>query len=182
MKIRDRIKELRRVPAKDLIPNKKNWRRHPKTQIKAMNAVLKEIGFADALLARENKKGELVLIDGHMRADLSPDTVVPVLVLDLSEKEAEKMLATSDPIAAMAETDWDALTDLADSIDFKTPEFGDLLKDIALDEPKATDPESVGTIGDMEYRIIIECASEHEQARLLDRFATDGLKCKALVS
>ena len=28
--VRDRIRELRRVPARELLPNLKNWRRHPK--------------------------------------------------------------------------------------------------------------------------------------------------------
>src|SRR5262249_33161997 len=52
IEIRDRIRELRRVPASDLISHVKNWRRHPHRQKKAMRAVLQEIGYADALLAR----------------------------------------------------------------------------------------------------------------------------------
>ena len=32
MKIRDRIKELRRVKASQLRPNPKNWRTHPQAQ------------------------------------------------------------------------------------------------------------------------------------------------------
>ncbi len=32
LRIRDRIKELRRVKASELLPNPKNWRRHPKVQ------------------------------------------------------------------------------------------------------------------------------------------------------
>jgi hypothetical protein len=47
---------LRRVPASQLIPNIKNWRRHPDNQRKAMRAVLEEIGYADALLARQDDK------------------------------------------------------------------------------------------------------------------------------
>jgi hypothetical protein len=41
--IRDRIKELRRVRAADLVPNPKNWRRHPKAQSDALSALLAEI-------------------------------------------------------------------------------------------------------------------------------------------
>ncbi len=36
MKIRDRIKELRRVKASELLPNPKNWRTHPTEQADAM--------------------------------------------------------------------------------------------------------------------------------------------------
>lgn len=108
-----------------------------------MSAVLKEIGFADAVLAREDEKGRLILIDGHMRAGIDPNAEVPVLVLDVDEKEAEKILATADPIAAMAETDWDALTKLTKSIKVDTDEFGAVLEDIMFDDALGLAPESV---------------------------------------
>jgi len=60
MRIRDRIKELRRVKAKDLLPNPKNWRRHPKEQAEALRGLLTEVGYADALLARELPGGKLI--------------------------------------------------------------------------------------------------------------------------
>jgi hypothetical protein len=92
MQIRDRIKELRRVKASDLLPNPRNWRKHPKAQADALRGVLAEIGFADALLARETDRG-LMLIDGHLRAETAPDQDVPVLVLDVDAAEADKLLA-----------------------------------------------------------------------------------------
>jgi len=57
MQIRDRIKELRRVPASELIPNPKNWRVHPTAQQDALRGVLAEVGYADALIARETPAG-----------------------------------------------------------------------------------------------------------------------------
>ncbi len=41
-----------------------------------------------------------------------PDEIVPVLILDVDETEADKILATLDPLAAMATTDKDALAQL----------------------------------------------------------------------
>jgi DNA modification methylase len=105
MKIGDRIRELRRVRARDLVSNPKNWRVHPIAQGRALRALLTEIGYADALIARELPDGQLQLIDGHLRAETTPDVEVPVLVLDVSEEEADKLLLTLDPLAAMAETD-----------------------------------------------------------------------------
>src|SRR5262245_16178937 len=99
---KDRIRELRRVPASALRPNPKNWRTHPKAQREALQGVLAEIGYADALLARELEDGSLELIDGHLRAETTPDQEVPVLLLDVTEDEAAKLLATLDPLAAMA--------------------------------------------------------------------------------
>ena len=64
MKIRDRVKELRRVRAGELRPHPKNWRTHPAAQRDALRGVLAEIGYADALLARELPDGTLELA-GH---------------------------------------------------------------------------------------------------------------------
>lgn len=77
--IRDRIKELRRVPASALVRNPKNWRRHPKAQADALRGLLTEVGYSDALLARELPDGRLVLIDGHLRAETTPNSVAPGL-------------------------------------------------------------------------------------------------------
>jgi hypothetical protein len=62
--IRDRIRELRRVRAADLLRNPKNWRRHPKAQADALRGLLAEVGYADALLVRELPDGRLMLSTG----------------------------------------------------------------------------------------------------------------------
>ena len=124
---RDRIRELRRVRARDLVPNPRNWRRHPARQAAALRSVLEEVGYADALLARELPDGRLMLVDGHLRAETTPDQEVPVLVLDVDEAEANKLLATLDPLAAMAETDKLALKDLASLIQTNSAELRELL-------------------------------------------------------
>src|SRR5262249_55002738 len=102
MHIRDRIKELRRVRADELRPNPRNWRLHPPAQQDALRGILAEVGYAGALLARECAEGTLMLIDGHLRAETTPDSIVPVLVLDVDESEADKILLTHDPLASMA--------------------------------------------------------------------------------
>jgi hypothetical protein len=104
MQIRNRIKELRQVKASELLPNPRNWRRHPAGQADALRGALAEIGYADALIAYETPDG-LMLIDGHLRAETTPDMEVPVLVTDLDEGEANKLLMTLDPLAAMASAD-----------------------------------------------------------------------------
>jgi len=52
MEIRNRIKELRQVNASELLPNPKNWRRHPGAQADALRGALAEIGHADAIHQR----------------------------------------------------------------------------------------------------------------------------------
>ena len=80
MQIRDRIKDFRRVRASELRPHPRNWREHPAAQREALRGVLAEIGYAGALLARELPDSSLELIDGHLRAETTPDQEVPVLV------------------------------------------------------------------------------------------------------
>lgn len=117
MQIRNRVRELRRVKAADLVPNPKNWRTHPKGQQDALRGILAEVGYADALLARELPDGSLMLVDGHLRAETTPEQEVPVLVLDISEAEADKLLLSLDPLAALAETNAVALDALLREVD-----------------------------------------------------------------
>src|SRR5438552_2012969 len=134
MRIRDRVKELRRVPARELVPNPKNWRTHPPAQREALKALLAELGYCDALLARELPDGRLLLIDGHLRCDVTPDMVVPVLVLDVTEAEADKLLATLDPLACLAEANRDSLTALLASVDTDSAAVQAMLADLAAGE------------------------------------------------
>ncbi|WP_455387461.1 hypothetical protein [Petrachloros mirabilis] len=126
MQIRDRIKELRRVRAGDLLPNPRNWRTHPQAQQDALRGVLAEIGYADALLVRELPDGSLLIIDGHLRAETTPDEMVPVLVLDVDEIEADKLLLTLDPLATMAEENALARESLAAETSFRDRQLAEL--------------------------------------------------------
>ena len=131
--IRDRIVELRRVPAGELLRNPKNWRRHPPSQKAALRGVLSDIGFAGALLAYETPQG-LRLIDGHLRADIAKDQPVPVLVLDVTEADAAKLLATFDPLSAMAQPDQDKLMTLLQETQFQSADVNAMLEALANGE------------------------------------------------
>jgi ParB-like chromosome segregation protein Spo0J len=133
MKIRDRIKELRRVKASELHPNPKNWRTHPKQQLDAIRGILAEVGFAGAELARELPDGSLQLIDGHARAEIAGDAEIPVLILDVTESEADKILATYDPIGAMAEADAGKLEELLREVQTGSEALAEMLADLAKD-------------------------------------------------
>ena len=148
--IKDRIKELRRLPANELIPNPKNWRRHPPSQRAALGGVLEEIGFADAVIAIETPEG-LKLVDGHLRQSVMGTTPVPVLVLDLTEEEADHLLLTLDPLAMMVSTDKDKLLSLLVDSSFQSQAVNDMLEGLANGErtplPDWTQPDwsDIGT-------------------------------------
>ena len=127
MTMKDRVKELRRVPASELRANPKNWRRHPPAQQEALRGVLEDIGFADAVIARETDDG-LELIDGHLRQEVMGDQVVPVLIVDVTAEEADKMLLTYDPLAMMAHADQDQLLHLLRDTQFESKAVFDMLE------------------------------------------------------
>jgi hypothetical protein len=139
MNIRNRIKELRNVAASELRPNPKNWRTHPETQRNALRGILAEVGIAAACLARELPDGSLMLIDGHLRAETASGTTVPVLVLDVNEEEADKILATLDPLAAMAGSDAVQLDALLRTVNTGSEQLQQLLADTAAQAGLYTD-------------------------------------------
>lgn len=143
MQIKDRIKELRRVKASELLPNPKNWRTHPENQKNALKAILAEVGYADAVLAYETSGG-LMLVDGHLRAETTPDNIVPVLVLDVTEAEADKLLATVDPLGAMAGIDAMQLDGLLRSIDTGSNELQEMFAKLAEDAGLYLDNQEAG--------------------------------------
>lgn len=130
MKIRDRILELRRVKASDLKPAPHNWRTHPKNQHSALRGSLEQLGYYDALIARRLEDGTLEIIDGHLRAEISPDEAVPVLVTDLTEAEAKAALLTHDPLAALAGQDDALLKALADTVDLGDDGLAAMVQDM----------------------------------------------------
>jgi len=84
----------------------------PTAQSDALRGLLAEIGYCDALIARELDDGSLELIDGHLRAETTPEIEVPVLILDVNEDEARRVLLTLDPLAALAGADAGKLDEL----------------------------------------------------------------------
>jgi len=184
MAFRDRIKEFRRVPAAELAENPRNWRKHPKAQQNALAAVLAEVGFAGAAVARETDDG-LELIDGHLRRDVGHDQEIPTLIVDVSKAEADKLLATYDPIGAMAEADAAILRDVLDDVQTGDEALAGMLDDLAKDagilepaeieEDEAPEPpeEPVTKPGDIwalgPHRLLCGDSTDAEGvARLLD--------------
>lgn len=176
MEIRDRIKELRRVPASDLMPNPKNWRLHPSAQQNALRGILAEVGIADALIARETENG-LMLIDGHLRAETMPDTEVPVLILDVDEAEADRILATLDPLASMAGQDNAALDSLLAGVQTSSDAVTEMLDALAkenyapltlLEPIKELPPDDDDYLANLEERVTDPVTEEGDVWKLGD--------------
>jgi hypothetical protein len=185
MQIRDRVKELRRVQASELLPNPRNWRTHPPAQQDALRGVLAEVGYAGALLARELDDGRLQLIDGHLRAETTPDILVPVLVLDVDEREALKILVTHDPLSALAGADAEKLNEALSECDINNPAVMAMLADLDEQVRQANDAvEEAAERAEVEipesWQVVVECSSEDEQREVFERMRNEGFKCRVL--
>jgi hypothetical protein len=178
MHIRDRIKDFRRVPADSLHPHPKNWRVHNDRQRSILQGVLAEIGYADALLARELPDGSLQLIDGHLRAETTPHQKVPVLVLDLNDAEAEKLLATLDPLAALADTDQTMLNDLLAQIETENVALQEFLRSMTEDSDSLYDKDDNEVEIPEVYQVLVTCRDEEEEREVFEQLTAEGRHCR----
>ncbi len=173
------------MKASQLRPHPKNWRTHPAAQQDALRGVLAEIGYAGALLARELPDGSLELIDGHLRAETTPDVEVPVLVLDLDEQEAAKLLALHDPLAGMAEANEEVLSELLAQVETENDAVQSLLDRMLGDSdaaPEEAAPEAEKAVAIPEaFQVVVECRDESEQQAVYERLSAEGYTCKLLM-
>jgi DNA modification methylase len=133
-KFRIRITGFETKPAASFQFNPLNWRRHGDVQRDALRTMLGDVGWVQGVI--ENRRtGNL--IDGHARIEEAlrddPKQLVPYLVVDLSPAEERAVLATLDPIGALAEVDQAALDLLYDQTIVAMPGLEQLLGVLHLD-------------------------------------------------
>jgi len=131
------------IEAGSLTENPANWRRHSPEQLQSIQDLLQdpEIGWAGACLYNERTRR---LIDGHARKSVAdPKTPIPVLVGDWSEEAERKILATLDPVGAMAQGDPAAYAALVESVNAESLWVRDLLHNTqgSLDAAAVDEPE-----------------------------------------
>ena len=100
-------------PASDFLAHELNWKIHPRVQQDGIEGSLNQVGWYKSVVesARSGK-----ILDGHARIILAlrrgDDTPVPYEVVDVSEEEEAIILATLDPLAALAVADKEKLDGL----------------------------------------------------------------------
>lgn len=113
--------------ADQLLANPRNFRLHPKNQQDAMTGVLNQVGWVQRVIVNRRTQH---IIDGHLRVSLAISAGaqdVPVIYVDLTEEEEALVLATLDPISAMAGKDGDVLNELLKSIEIEDAAIQSLL-------------------------------------------------------
>ncbi len=118
----------------NILFNPRNWRIHPLNQQDALKGVLEEVGWVQQVIINKRTGN---LIDGHLRCQLAAregNKTIPVLYVDIDEAEEELVLATLDPIAAMAATDKAKLDELFRDINSDNENVQKLIADIAKEQ------------------------------------------------
>jgi hypothetical protein len=136
-----------------LLANPANWRIHPKAQQDALAGALDAVGWVQQVLV--NRRTGFV-VDGHARVALAlsrGEPTVPVLYVDLEPDEEALVLATLDPIGAMAGRDDEKLRVLLADVTVDDAGLLALLGELRGDEPKTglTDPDEVPEPPDEPY-------------------------------
>ena len=130
----------------DLLANPRNWRVHPKLQGDALRGILAEVGWVQDVVVNR-RTGHIV--DGHLRVSLAiqqGEQAIPVKYIDVSEEEEALLLATLDPLGALASTDGDALDALLQTVQSDDGGIASLLAELSADADasRLTSPNGAG--------------------------------------
>ncbi len=142
---RNRIVGAGEAAPDQLLAHPGNWRRHPPAQRDALRGSLTEVGWVQQVLVNR-QTGHVV--DGHARVEEAisrGESTVPVLYVDLDPDEEALVLATLDPIAAMATTNEASLAALLSELHVDDAALRALLTQLTPAIPKVglTDPDEV---------------------------------------
>ncbi len=133
-KIKNRIIGSGEEQLDQIMFNPRNWRIHPLSQQDALKGVLEEVGWVQQVIVNKRTGN---LIDGHLRCQLAAregQATIPVVYVDVSEDEEALVLATLDPIGAMAATDKQKLDELFAGIESENENVRKMMDDIAAKE------------------------------------------------
>jgi len=189
------------APAVSFLANPDNWRIHPIEQQRGLEGVLDKVGWIQTVIVNKRSdpawgrdQGVETMVDGHMRVSSAlakgEQTEVPFVYVDLNPVEEALVLATLDPIAAMAGTDKEKLNELIGMIDRDHDAVNDLLTGIAAtyhlpDAIEGRDAHGDHDNGDgyrEQYGVIVICGSESEQQAIYEQLSADGYDCKVVVT
>lgn len=132
----------------DLLASPRNWRIHPKHQQDAMKGVLEQIGWVQQIIV--NQRTQFV-VDGHLRVAIAiseEQAEVPVIYVDLSDEEEAMILATFDPISALAVTDLQGLRTLTEGLNFQSSALERTVTDLLADSKPPTRDDAAPAAGE----------------------------------
>lgn len=158
-----------------LLANPQNWRKHPQAQQNAMQGVLEEVGWVTNVIVNE-VTGHV--LDGHMRIQVAMrngEREVPVTYVNLTEEEERIVLATYDPLGAMAQQDSKQLADLLAGIQDRANEDLQALLD------KARQSALGGMTMDHTAKIVAGEATGRDSTQMMQEYTTTSVRQITLI-
>lgn len=140
-----------------------NWRIHPKHQQEVLDSVIREVGVVQNVIVNK-RTGRL--IDGHLRvilADRNGEKTIPATIVDISAEEESKILATLDPISALAGVDREKLAGLLHDVhttDATLQQFCAEMAEKAGAMPPADAPGDPGPQAECEAEVCPTCGQK----------------------
>ncbi len=169
---------IEHLPIPSLSPDPANARKHPDRNLEQIKASLRRFGQQKPIVIDANNvvragNGTLAAAKAlgwktiaAVRSDLVKSELTAYAIADnrsaeLAEWDAEILSATlTDP----------AIGDVGFSIDEIDKMLGKPMEELTNEELPAE-----------KWLIVVTCKDEADQAEMLERFATDGIKCKAVI-
>jgi len=185
---------IQSLPLRDLVPDKRNARRHGSEQIKKIRASLARYGWTNPILIGSGRK----IIAGHARyaaavamaedkepiANNADASMAPTVDLSHLTKTEQRAYALADNRIA-EDAAWDRellqleVRDLSlDGFDLGLTGFSDVQLEGLLGTTQQA--ESKLTSG-LKYQVIIECEGEVHQAQLLQEMRDRKLPARPLI-
>lgn len=166
-----------------------NWRVHTDEQRRALAAAIDDVGFVRSVLV---SKRTGTILDGHLRVTLAiADNVraIPVEYVDVDEAEEAEILATLDPLSAMAGADPSKLADLATKFDLDSHDLKGLIDGILgdfdpLDDDEGKPDKTEPNLPEMELKpyehydyVLVLCTRTTEWLALCEKLGIEKEKC-----
>lgn len=180
---------LRKIPIAQIKPAAYNPRKDLKPGDPAYDQLDKAVeafGLVQPLVWNE-RTGNLVA--GHQRLKIIAargETDVDVSVVDLDDAQEKALNLALNKISG--EWEFSRLADLLQDIDtgdfdLDVTGFDEIEREkLATWTAPEDKPNNVAVDIKEQYLVMVECASESEQRHLLERFTSENLKCRALIS
>lgn len=172
--LRNRIVGTGEVAVSELVKNPKNWRKHPASQLSALEGLLSEVGWVQNVIVNRTTGN---LVDGQARvaiAERHGESRIPVVYVELPQAEEDLVLATLDPLGDLAAIDNAKLEALLANLDPDNAALASLVADLeaelGIGKEEEPDPttlldQAVQLEPAKEY-IVILCDDEDEWDRI----------------
>lgn len=182
------------VKVSDLVP----WERNPRQNDAAAERLaytIQEQGWTTPILV-QRESGRI--IGGHTRLKAAMKiglTEVPVIHLDVEDRQADAIAIADNRLGEIAEWDNDELARLLEEIEadggdllaigYNDADWSELLQSLDQTDVDPFEDEPLDTssqMGDLEFRVVVECSSEEEQSAAIETLTKGGFTCRALMS